>query len=87
VLGHCAEHARVGVPSKWLVTPNAMWSCQPWKCPRRRRSLFRPVAARARRSAISVASVPELVKRTISALGTSSWISSAQRFSSAWFAP
>jgi hypothetical protein len=44
----------------------------------------RPVKARARRSASSVASVPELVKRTRSADGTSRTTSSAQAISSSW---
>ena len=47
----------------------------------------RPVKARARRSAISVASVPDEVKRTRSADGTRRWTASAQAISSAWLAP
>ena len=77
----------VGLPSKWFVYPLLMWSCQPWKCPRNRNSFVRPVAARANRNAISVASVPEDVNRTRSALGTMLHTRSAQRTSSSWHAP
>ena len=64
-----------------------MWSCQPWKCPLKRTIVGRPVNARASRTAISVASVPDDVKRTRSADGTSLWIAAAQAISAGWFAP
>ena len=74
-------------PSKCEFWPDAIWSCQPWKWVRTRRIFVRPVAVRARRSASSVASVPEEVKRTFSAEGTIDWIFCAQRNSPVWLAP
>ena len=64
-----------------------MWSCQPWKWPLKRSSVSRPVKARASRTAISVASVPEEVKRTRSADGTRRWMARAQAISRGWLAP
>jgi hypothetical protein len=46
-----------------------------------------PVAARARRIARWVASVPDMVKRTISAEGTRRAIHSAHSTSASWQAP
>ena len=82
-----ASTPAVGVPSKWLAWPEVMWSCQPWKCVRKRTTLGLPVTERESRTAISVASVPDEVKRTLSADGTSLRTSSAQRTSRGWFAP
>ena len=64
-----------------------MWSCQPWKWPLKRSSTSRPVKARASRTAISVASVPEEVKRSRSADGTRRWMARAQAISRGWLAP
>jgi hypothetical protein len=64
-----------------------MWSCQPWKCPWKRSNVARPVNARARRTAIIVASVPDDVKRTRSADGTSRWMARAHSTSRLWLAP
>ena len=55
----------------------------PWK----RISVARPVKARASRTAISVASVPEEVKRTRSADGTRRWMARAHCTSRGWLAP
>ncbi len=52
-----------------------------------RTSVSRPVNARARRSAISVASVPDEVKRTRSADGIRRMTAFAQATSSGWLAP
>ena len=76
----------VALPSKWSSTPKAAWSCQPWKWPLRRTSFFFPVQARARRSAIRLASVPDDVNRTRSAHGTSCLTSVPQRTSRSWHA-
>ena len=62
-------------------------SCQPWKCPWNFRIFGRPVKARAMRRARCVASVPDMVKRTIWAEGISFCTSSAHRTSSSWLAP
>ena len=64
-----------------------MWSCQPWKWPWKRTSTLRPLKARASRTAISVASVPEAVKRIRSADGTRRWMARAQASSRGWLAP
>jgi hypothetical protein len=69
------------------VKPEVIWSCQPWKWVLKRTILRRPVNARASRTAISVASVPDAVKRTRSADGTRWEIASAQRTSRGWLAP
>ena len=63
-------------------TPADTPSCQPWKCPVNFTTFGRPVQARARRSARWVASVPDMVKRTSSAEGTSRVIHSAHSTSS-----
>ena len=47
----------------------------------------RPVNARASRSAIKVASVPDEVNRTRSAAGTSRMMARDQAISAAWLAP
>ena len=49
--------------------PAATPSCQPWKWPTKRITFGLPVKARASRSARCEASVPEPVKRTLSAHG------------------
>jgi hypothetical protein len=50
--------------------PTSSPSCQPWKWQVNFTNRFLPVKARARRTAMCVASVPEAVKRTLSAHGT-----------------
>ena len=74
-------------PSKCDMAPAVTPSCQPWKWPTKRTTFGLPVKARARRSASCVASVPEAVKRTRSAQGTSRLTSSAHRTSSSCEAP
>jgi hypothetical protein len=64
-----------------------MWSCQPWKWPLKRSRVSLPVKARARRTAIRVASVPEEVKRSRSADGTRRLTALAQPISRGWLAP
>ena len=49
----------------------------PWKLPWKATIRSRPVYPRARRTAVLVASVPELIKRTCSHDGTRSLIASA----------
>ena len=55
--------------SKGGLTPVATPSAQPWKWPVNFTSFGRPVSARASRMARCVASVPDIVNRTISARG------------------
>ena len=81
-------------PRRWLPCRRNDW-CGRWSCGRSSRGSGHGSApasiarctARASRSAISVASVPEEVKRTRSADGTIWVTSSAQRTSSSWQAP
>ena len=56
-------------PSRRRVTLTITQSCVPWKAPSNFAIFGRPVKARARRTAFIVASVPELVKRTLSHRG------------------
>ncbi len=62
-------------------------SAWPWYAPSALMIRFRPVAPRARRMALMVASVPELTKRTISIDGTIFTTRSARRTSSSVGAP
>ena len=62
-------------------------SCQPWKWSRSLAIRSRPLAARARRRASIVASVPDEVKRTRSTEATMAAIRSAQSISSSLPAP
>jgi hypothetical protein len=78
--------ADIGI-SNGGFTPTATPSAQPWKWPVNFTSFGRPVAARASRMARCVASVPDIVNRTISAEGTSRVIQSAHSTSSSWQAP
>ena len=73
--------ADIGI-SNGSFTAATRASCTPWKWPWNLTSLLRPVNARATRTARAVVSVPVSVKRTLSAPGTHSRISSAQRTSS-----
>ncbi len=61
----------------WTLTATYSWA--PWYAPSNLAILGRPVKARAARMAISVPSVPELVKRTVSSEGMRSHRSWARR--------